>query len=491
MAAGAALRIDGVGGIFLYGDELHSLALSRQGYGAILRSYDPLGSGIALPLLQRLCLDLFGEGLWAFRLPSLAGGVVGLALVYPLTRDLVGRPAAALATLALALDPLHLYYSHFARSYTLAVAAGLVLVYALRRAPDDRRLAAAAAATAGLRPWLHPTAAGFALGAFAAAALSLLVGGRARGAWRRLAATGAAGAGLALALHLPAWQAASELLAAKLGRGEPEFGALDVAARMAGSAPAGALWLAALPPAGLWMLWARREPALWVASAVAAPVLALVAARPVGGELAFARYLLPALPFALALLAWALAEAASRALPGHAQALALGCGSLLVAAAWWVGPLGPGQAPNGPFANLAYSLVPRPAGADAPRPATPAFYADLARDPAERLVVETPLVASHELKLYRNYWLQHRKRVHLGFFGRSGIALPRGPYVDLSDPREARAAGADYVILHRDVEVELGRRSAPLPGWRRAARRLERSFGAPVYEDAAILVYAP
>ncbi len=51
---GAFQRIVCIDGVFLQGDEFHSLELLPRGYLEILSTYDMRGSGVALPLLQRL-----------------------------------------------------------------------------------------------------------------------------------------------------------------------------------------------------------------------------------------------------------------------------------------------------------------------------------------------------------------------------------------------------------------------------------------------------
>ena len=98
VALGMWLRVSDLPSLLLFGDEYHSLSLSRSDYGHILTSFDFLGSGVALPLLQRMAMDLFGEGLFGVRLPAVLGGVLGLAAMYPVARNLVGHSAAAIAT---------------------------------------------------------------------------------------------------------------------------------------------------------------------------------------------------------------------------------------------------------------------------------------------------------------------------------------------------------------------------------------------------------
>src|SRR6185503_15460625 len=111
---------------------------------------------VPFPLLQRAAMDVFGPTVFSYRLPALVAGLLGLWLLYPLGRHLVGRGPAWLATLLLAVHPMHAYYSRFARAYTLVFLLGLVLAFSLVRALEGRRRAWIGFALASaLLPWVH------------------------------------------------------------------------------------------------------------------------------------------------------------------------------------------------------------------------------------------------------------------------------------------------------------------------------------------------
>ncbi len=503
LALGIQLRVGDYPSLFLYGDEVHTLELSRRSYAHILSSYEPRGSGIALPLLQRVTLDLFGPGLWAFRLPVLIAGIAALALMYPVARRLAGVPAAAIATLALGTSSFHVYYSHFARAYVLAIPFALLLVWALHRAlaedAKSRRGYGVAAVSAGLLPYLHLTSLGLVAAAGVAAALVVLVTRRPRRELFWLVGSFAAAAALCALLHLSAGDAFWGFLGHRLERrpASLSFGVVAVATRFAGSPGFAWVWLLALPLASVWMLRVRGAIALLPVCAALLPIAILVATRPVGGVHAYARYLLPSLPFALILLSWAIAELVRRAirLPQRADLAALGVGIVLVGLAWWLGPLGWQQPNDGPYGNMAHRLYARPDRSDAPRPGTPAFYARLAASDGPVRIVEAPSFKNYYLNLYRSYYLQHRKGTWLGSLGPSTFDRISGPYVVVYAPRRLLRSGADYLILHRDVERELrgasGRRVddpvEPVPEL--FIERLRRALGRAVYEDHDILVW--
>ncbi len=501
IALGAWLRARGLGDLFLYGDELHSLPLSTRAYVHIWSSYEPLGSGIGLPLLQRLARDLLGADLWALRLPNLLGGIGGLVAVFLLGRRLVGEPAAALATAALALNPLHAYHSHFARGYTLATLCCIVFAHALVRLAEpgrpSHRWSLVAMAAGGLAPFLQAAASASVVALGVGALLMASIRGRLRAAGPRLAGALLGGALLAAALHLPAAAPLADFVANKAANRADSFGfdPFDVATVFAGSAAfatvGGLLTVVSLA----WL--ARRRPGVAVLLGCGAlgPALALAAAAPAGGVYAYARYLLPALPFALLTLSAGICDAAEHLL-GHrsrAGAAALAAGLALVVAAYVASPLGRAGVRFDPFANLpAATLIPE-LEPEPPLPATPGFYATLAASPTPLHVVEAPAVFASRLALYRNYFVQHGHRVSLGTLGGSPADLVSGPYVPLR-VAPLKASGADVLVLHRDLEAEQprskGRASPPrrpLPA--PLVARLHRELGEPVAEDRDVVVW--
>ena len=60
VGTGFWLRLRWVASAFLFGDEMHSLRLLPLSYREIVATFDRVGSGLALPLLQKLSVDLFG-----------------------------------------------------------------------------------------------------------------------------------------------------------------------------------------------------------------------------------------------------------------------------------------------------------------------------------------------------------------------------------------------------------------------------------------------
>jgi len=502
---GSFLRLEDLSGLLLFGDEYHAMALTRRGYAEILGSFDLNGSGIALPLLQRLCYGLFGPADWAYRLPAVVGGIAGLVAMYPVSRRLVGRNAAALATLALALNSLHIFYSHFSRSYSLACLGCLLLVGLLRRVIDERtaplRDYLLVAVIAALIPYIHLSALGIVVSAGFGAMAFLVRRGESRRALLHLATSFAVAAVLCFALYLPAWQPFWKFYSMMVGAPNPfSFGAIDVGRLMFGSPVAAWVVLLALPVASVVLLASAAISAWLLIPAALFPIALLVIQSPFGSQVAYAHYLLTSIPFMLMILSWAIVAFAKRVRrdPQAATRLAISLGSVVFVSVHLAGPLGIEHVSDGPFANGYISQQAQPRY-NAPFAGTPAFYSRLAAEPADVRIIEAPALVNLRVLLYRNYYLQHRKGVLLGFFARRFDVT--GPYVPLLDPSRIRTSGADYLVFHRNIEKEVrayfeavdpeGKDDAlrvKLPTVKQVAK-LRAMLGAPFHASEDLLVW--
>ncbi|MGH9389432.1 MAG: hypothetical protein ACRD1Z_07435, partial [Vicinamibacteria bacterium] len=224
------------------------------------------------------------------------------------------------------------------------------------------------------------------------------------------------------------------------------------------------------------------------------------------------------LPFMLLLLSWLFVEMLAKVplLPTWTIRAALIGGMALVAVSFAVGPLGFRRTDDGPYSALHTSLFPLPAF-DLPFDETPQFYSTLKEEKSRVRIIEAPVIIYRGRFLYRNYYFQHGRETWLSFLDKSVGGLPEGPYVSLSDPEQIRESGADYLVLHLDLEREsarywefvFGREGAGkrFPGAQACMtrhlyhtsvlpsppaeliRRLSGAFGAPVYRDTAVLVW--
>lgn len=451
----------GRGGVHLFGDEFHSIWNLNKPFSRLMKRYDMVGSGVALPLMQRAAANVFGHGLWAYRFPALLGAIATLLIIYPAAKRLVGQTSAVVASLALAANSVHIFYSRFARSYALMIFLAVMLVYAINCVidADERRRVwyVIVAVSAGLLPFVHLTAAAFVVGVGVAAIATALIekwNGQDRN-W--LVGSLVAGALFCVSLHLSAWDSLRQFIGAKTGQGSvSQFGVLDVAALLAGSRPAGIIWLVGVPAAAILMLIRKRVKALVLIAAVFAPVVAVTITKPEGMAYAYARYLLTALPFMLMLMARLLVEAvrAARLTGRLCDYVALTVGAALVVVSFLTGPLGLKHTDDGPFANTYLSMMRLPAF-DVPWDQTPPFYKTLADSTEPVRIIEAPELLSRSVLLYRNYYLQHRKEVLIGFVSVDPADVPAGPYVSLLDPKSIKNSTADYLILHLDIFPEV------------------------------------
>lgn len=459
LGIGAWLRLRGLDMLPLHGDEHHTLFAADRGYAEILTTFDLVGSHVPLPLLQRLSLDLFGPGIVPFRLVAIVPGLLLLFLAYPLLTAFVERSAAALATAFLAVHPMAVYYSRFGRGYALALWLAFVLAWALKRALDPERRGrwtwAVLMASAALLPWVHLSTLGFVL-AMALAGVALAAR-ESRAAALRLAVAFAVAGLMALLLYVPVLGQVVTYFRAN----EPEPPPLSwfgVATLLAGGRAAawGAIVLVPLGAGLIWREW--RVTIVLAAAALFGPLLLLLGAQPSGMDYAWARYLASALPFLAALCGAALASLA-RIAPGSGEPLALLAGAGLCLAQLWSSPLDLCAPPEGSFSNTYLALHPLPAF-DEPYPATPELYRTLAADRAVTHLVEAPSIYTRSVLLYRNYALQHGKRVVIGWTGDMPRALQRGPYVRLLEiePDDGRAAAPEsvvWLVFHRDLRAEV------------------------------------
>lgn len=519
VTAGALVRLLGVDTALLFGDEFHSLRHIARGYVHLLTTYPPHGSGLALPLIQRVAADLFGLSHWTIRLPAILGGIATLALVYPLGRSLVGRTSAAIATCLVATSSILIFYSHFGRAYSLATCLSFVTVFVLHRVVAggrvDGRCGAATAVLAALLPYVHLAALGslvpLGMGALAALAVQ-----RRRRDFVRLASAIAAGLLGAFLLHLPALSSLSVFLRKRTTwEYSPAFGPSDVLCVLAGSRAGGLLIGSVVAVAVVALSLRQRERSWPLVMGCVGPVLALVMARPYGDPYAYARYASTGLPLAFLATGWLLFELCRRTRrAGLRHPGALAAGLALALALHVAGPLGPGQPRNGPHANTYLGLFPLPRF-DVPWEGSP-FYDELARDPGARRIIESPALTNRARHLYRNYYLRHGKETWLGLFPQELPLVPAGPYVSLADPDLAERSGADYLILHVDPVAEVqsywrfvyGEPRADGPGTAalmarhdryddgivrpspHLRSRLRRLLGPPLYADGRIEVWS-
>lgn len=340
LLAGLAVRLYNLTYHGLWFDEAMSVHWAKQTPARIVEVSMALVED-RLPPLYYLSLHywraLFGDGEFSLRLMSAFAGVLSVAAVYRVGRELFGRRAGAAAAMAAAFNPFLVWYSQEARMYAFAALFGLMGAFCILMAIRSGRLSWWAGyvlfGVAGLYTHLYTAFLLVAEGIY-----MLATARQRRKSWPAFAAAALVIAAAFSPLALANWRASAEA-----GPGEPFAGAIGRAwwlleAFTAWKSPPGMMWQVAIPliPIFVGVLAAvgvtagaargRRKEALFTALMVVVPFL-LAEVLQIRSRLTFygERYFIVAVPFLL-VAAGAGVEAWRR--PGFATAASI----LLVAA---------------------------------------------------------------------------------------------------------------------------------------------------------------
>lgn len=532
LLAGGLLRVWGLAGQVVLGDELHPVRnVVLHDLGTILVSYRVADPSIPLTALLEVA-TLAGLPLTELllRLPALLAGLVTVVVLPRVVLPAVGPRRAVLFAWLLALSPSLVFYSRIGRPYAIVVLLGFCALAAFWRFWNGGRAAWGAlyALTGSVAAWFHLVAAPLVAAplAWAGAEWGLArVRGRAPGA-RGLASLAAAGAGLALGLAAflgPSWESFQTVIHRKVAEGRPGAGTLaGVLVLQAGTPFPGlvaAFWGVAL--LGLVVfLRRRRRLALFGSTAVFLQGLAVVAIfQPTALErvVVAERYALVFLPIVLLAVSAGL-DRLWQAGPGRRARrwVARGAG-VAVAGGLVLGHpylLDPALR-LGPWAG---SLTARLYGAGVPPPALPeehvsSAYRAVVSTPGEGAVVEVPSYpASWATRAQLALWRLHGRPVVLAsaegwLQAPEARRLLRFDTLVAARPEALRPDGARFVLLHRDrprlVRIErsftqgegpvVDRPSAPAHATvqvsRSLARELSELWGEPHLTDGHVLLW--
>jgi len=513
LAAGAALRLHGLGQQILGGDEWHAVRSALEhplrenlfGY----RSVDfcqPLASLYRLWILAGGALS---EGL--LRVPIVVSSLLLIWLVPRLVERLVSRGTAVALAWAIALSPNLIVYGRIVRSYTpatlLVTLAGLAFFLWWQRGERRRLFGALYAVLAPAAVYFHLGTAVLAASPFLYALLDLLRR-RSQGEPVRERLAGLAWLGsLSLAgvavFVLPSWSSLLEVAAAKRGGATPGaaalLGALQLRSGSKSVLVAVLFWATAA--LGWWLLYRKRPAfALFTGTLVAAHVIGLGVLSPFGinWTLALNRYLVFFAPLLLTWVAAGLTEWTPRRI-GKGLATAGGLGLLLV-----TGPVPGWVARVTPFQHHSIYLD-FSEEAHLPASDVPAFYLELAtREPGALLEAPFPNLWNNGT-LFPLYQEHHRREVLVSPAEAWLFQPGRTRWRNLVPmEREAiLASRARYLVLHpRLLEEEarcqaaahippvLEREALPVPSLDPALiERALRLWGEPIYRDEWILAW--
>lgn len=519
VALGAWLRLDQFAIQILIDDEWHALGQLVGGSPArILLSFGLADYSIPLTLLYWYEAQWFGLSELGMRWPMLLAGLL-ILILFPLrTADRLGWRVALLFAALLAISPMLINYSRQARPYALTLLLGYLAHYAFLRYTIREtgrvRSGIAYALCAALAGWLHLISLPFVAAPFLLAGPLALFGWRRDGgaALRRLVRLGLPTAMLVAALILPPMLADPGALLNKSGSDRPSLDTLQgVWHSWLGTPSAFAVLICiGLAVIGLPRVW-RAEPL--VRSAVVGLMLTLtmlVIAQPawVHTPLAFARYLLPALP----LLLLAVAVGTERlAMPfrerfgawSAAPVLLLPLVLLLIDT-----PLR--EALRRPNGNTLHSSLQadyrrhRYGAREIVRDRTPLspWWEELRDLPRGSVTVAAAPFSAYSPRWDALRWEQAaRQRVIPGWLTglcveRRDGELPREPRfamrnaVYLADTADLRAKGVDLVVFQKPY-ADLNQKGGALFGQETAPclATLRERFGEPIHEDDKIVVF--
>jgi hypothetical protein len=538
IAVGIGLRCWQLGSQILIDDEWHAIhVLLGNDYGGIATHFGVADYSIPLTAYYRFLYDHGGLSEWGMRLPPLAAGIgLLLAAMFAWRRE-TSLPTRAIWTMLLAISPVLVYLSRVARPYALTCLLTLLALMAFRAWWTRRtRLAALGyVAATVLAGWLHLLSLCFCLAPFLYYGVTTLRDLAARPRMRR-------GAGqepkclegqgrtrevaahdflrltaLGLATVLPL---GAVLLPPVLGDWHTLAGKAGSDAMTWASAWRTLLmlfgvryaWLSilllALGGLGAVSLWRReRDLAAYLATAVMAAAAAIIVARPawIHHPGVCTRYLLPALPIVLLFVAEGTA-----ALLERLRAMSLAPLALPFAAAGLVfaGPM-PDYlyTPNQFMAHALFQFDVDPEQNlfvnDHRNDPVPEFFRELGGRPPQSLtLIEMPWLAISDA-LYPWYQRIHRQNVRLGLavpecgaepvFGEypetaAGLRLTQ--YVHLSELLRGQTSGADYLIVRPQPWRAREVTGLAWPDMQQCLPQIRERFGAPVFEDAQIIVFA-
>ena len=523
LLAGAWLRGNQLGSQILLDDEWHALnKLLRSDAHDIATHFGLADYSIPLTLYFRFLYLHGGLTEWGMRLPMLLAGI-GLLLTAPwLARSLLPLLTRVLWIGFMAISPMMVNHSRTARPYAITTLLCVVAIFAFYRwwqAGERRwRWAALYVTSAFLAGYLHLITLAFALAPFVfyglrAVAEAIFKNGRDSGL-RRLRDLVVVGVLTALPLAaalLPPLLNDLASLAAKAGTDSVTLhsGYRTLLICFGIANPWLLAVLAAIAAFGLLQLWRReREFTAYVLFVVLIAMAAIIGSKAAWLQhpLNFARYIQPMVPFLLL----AVAEGASGLLARVPIAAArAGLGGVVLAGLYVAGPIptylyDPNQFMEDAYFQFDYDPRYNPYLTLLPHGPIPEFYWHLGeRPPRSVTLIETPWSLETNSDPQPLYQAVHHQLIRIalttpecgigdyGNYPETATGMRLRNFVHLSGLLRGETYGADYLVVHL--------RSWPDPDhppsqWPDIATtclpRIEGHFGAPVYRDDDIEVFA-
>ena len=523
LLAGAFLRWYQLDSQILLDDEWHAInKVLRADAGDIATHFGFADYSIPLTLYFRFLYLHGGLGEWGMRVPMLLAGIGLLAAAPWLARARISQPTRAVWTGLMALSPMMVYHSRTARPYAMTTLLCVVAIFAFwhwwQRGEQRRRWAALYVAATFLSGYLHLITLAFALVPFVYYGIVALgdctrqsCRAQGLGELRDLIILGVVTALPLAAALLPPLANDWISLAAKAGTDSVTLhsGYRTLMICFGISSP----WLLVVGIAfcavGVLSLWRRdRELVSYLTFVVLVAIAAIAASHATWLQhpLNFARYIQPMVPFLLL----ALAEGVVRVLARVASVgLQAGLAGAVLAGAYLAGPIpgylyNPNQFMGDPYFQFDYDPAHNPYLTTLPHGPIPDFYYQLGKRPPRSLtLVETPWSLETDSDPQPLYQAVHRQYIKIalttpecgvadyGNYPDSETGMRLDHFVHVSQLLRGDTAGADYLVVHLRPWPKPAK---PPPQWPDMAStclpQIEQHFGAPVYRDADIEVFA-
>jgi len=522
LLAGAFLRWYQLDTQILLDDEWHAInKLLRADAHDIATHFGFADYSIPLTLYFRFLYMHGGLTEWDMRLPMLLAGI-GLLLAAPaLVRTLVALPVRVAWVGLMALSPMMVYHSRTARPYAittlLCVVAILAFYHWWRRGERRWGWAVLYVAAAFLSGYLHLITLAFALTPFIFYGVVALgdCAAKARRAQglrqlRDLIVLGVATALPLAAALLPPLMNDWISLAAKAGTDSVTLhsGYRTLLICFGISSP----WLLAIGIVigafGVHRAWRRdRELVAYLGFVVLLAIAAIAASHATWLQhpLNFARYIQPMVPFLLLAMAEGIVALVSFVPSSAAQT---GLAGAILAGVYLAGPIpgylyNPNQFMGDPYFQFDYDPAHNPYLTLLPHGPIPAFYRELGRRaPRSVTLIETPWSLETDSDPQPLYQAVHHQYIKIalttpdcgeadyGNYAESAAGMRLTQFVHLSALLRGDTAGADYLVVHRRAWPKPARPPPQWPDVNVCLPAIEQRFGAPVYRDDDIDVFA-
>ena len=514
---GAGLRLYQLGDQIIADDEWHALHAARDlGFREIAAYFGAADISIPMALFYKALANTFGLSEMPMRAPVVLSGMLAVVILPLLVRKVFDRPTATLFGWLLAISPIHVYFSRYARPYAISLFFATCGIYAfyLWWTTRIRYWKYLYIVCAIVGPYFHLTVLPALFAPLAVISVQAFWGRTPDPEFSRanvLRLILITAGGFALLLAPPIWADFGSLAEkAQHGgfRSESFTGALGLFVGM--EAPAAqALTLAVMTLGAFTLLRKQPRLALLLGTAAGAVILAIVAARPLGIDshpITLARYALFLLPVMILVLAIGLRRIGDWL--GAARPVAGVIWATWMIFTFTLGPISRiYYAPNNFTNHALFQYYPyfdeRNAYTQSLSLPVPPFYFELGRQPASSLrIIEAPWVYAWHYNPYPLYQGVHRQRVVIGFIAKSP-PFPSGElppfdrrfrfsnFVHLEDRHDVCAHRIDRLVFHKDLRRELNQpdNEAFPRDLARFIPQYRRDYGPPVFEDDTLVVF--